>query len=205
MSITTYDELKSSIADFLNRDDLTSVIPTFISLTEADINRKIRHWRMENRATAEVDSRYSAIPADFLEPIRLHLEGNHAPLESISSYQMQELRQSSLDTAGRPQYYCLTQGEIELYPTPNQAENLEMYYYAKLPALTASVSTNAILEYHPDIYLYGSLTHTAPYLGEDARAATWARLYQNAVDGAQKESDSAKTSGSGLRMKLRSY
>lgn len=205
MSITTYDELKSSIADFLNRDDLTSVIPTFISLAEADMNRKLRHWRMENRATAEVDSRYSAIPADFLEPIRLHLEGNHAPLESISSYRMQELRQSSLDTAGRPQYYCFTQGEIELYPTPNQAENLEMYYYAKLTALSASVSTNPILEYHPDIYLYGSLTHSAPYLGEDVRAETWARLYQNALGGAQKESDSAKTSGSGLRMKIRSY
>jgi len=205
VSITTYDELKSSIADFLNRDDLTSVVDTFIDLTEADINRKVRHWRMENRATAEVDGRYSAIPADFLEPIRLHLEGNHAPLESISSYRMQELRQSSMDTAGRPKYYCLTQGEIELYPTPNQTENLEMYYVAKLPALSSSVSTNVILEHHPDIYLYGCLSHSAPYLGEDARLVTWNNLYQNALAGAQNESDNAKLSGSGLRMKLRSY
>ena len=66
MSISTFAELKSSIADFLNRDDLTSVIPTFIKLAEADINRNVRHWRMENRATAEVDSQYSAIPTDLL-------------------------------------------------------------------------------------------------------------------------------------------
>ena len=39
MAITTYAELKSSIANWLNRDDLTSVIPDFISLTEAGINR----------------------------------------------------------------------------------------------------------------------------------------------------------------------
>ena len=205
MSITTYAELKSSIADFLNRDDLTSVIDTFIDLTEADINRKVRHWRMENRATAEVDSRYSAIPADFLEPIRLHLEGNHSPLENISSYRMQELRQSSMDAAGRPKYYCLTQGEIELYPTPSQTENLEMYYVARLPALSSSNQTNIILDYHPDIYLYGALSHSAPYLGEDPRISVWGQLYANAVEGAYLESSNAKSSGSGLRMKIRSY
>ena len=35
MAITTYSELKTSIANFLDRDDLTSVIPDFISLAEA--------------------------------------------------------------------------------------------------------------------------------------------------------------------------
>ena len=35
MALTNFTELKSSIADFLNRDDLTSVIPTFIALAEA--------------------------------------------------------------------------------------------------------------------------------------------------------------------------
>ena len=45
MAITTYAELKSSIANWLNRDDLTSVIPDFISLAEAQIARDVRHWR----------------------------------------------------------------------------------------------------------------------------------------------------------------
>ena len=39
MTITTYATLKTAIADFLNRDDLTSVIPTFIALAEADMQR----------------------------------------------------------------------------------------------------------------------------------------------------------------------
>ena len=51
MALTTYAELKTAIGDFLNRDDLTSVAPDFISLAEADINRRVRHWRMEGRAT----------------------------------------------------------------------------------------------------------------------------------------------------------
>ena len=47
MALTTYTGLKASIADFLNRDDLTSVIPDFVALAEAQINRDIRHWKME--------------------------------------------------------------------------------------------------------------------------------------------------------------
>ena len=56
MPITTYTELKAAIADFLNRDDLSAVVPTFISLAEADIQRRVRHWRMEKRSTAELDT-----------------------------------------------------------------------------------------------------------------------------------------------------
>ena len=66
MALTTYDELKSSIADFLDRDDLTTVIPDFITLAETKMNREIRHWRMEKRATAVLDTQYSALPNDFL-------------------------------------------------------------------------------------------------------------------------------------------
>ncbi len=43
MAVGTYAELKTSIADFLNRDDLTSAVPDFIKLAEADMNRKVKH------------------------------------------------------------------------------------------------------------------------------------------------------------------
>jgi hypothetical protein len=34
MAITTYSELKTAVADWLNRADLTSVIPDFIALAK---------------------------------------------------------------------------------------------------------------------------------------------------------------------------
>ena len=55
MAISTYTELKTSIANFLNRDDLTATIPDFISLAESSINNEIRHWRMETRAETTGD------------------------------------------------------------------------------------------------------------------------------------------------------
>jgi len=73
VSISNFTELKSSIADFLNRDDLTNVIPTFIRLAEAKMNRDIRHWRMETRKTALLDNQFTALPIDFLSPVRMTL------------------------------------------------------------------------------------------------------------------------------------
>ena len=66
MTITNYSNLQSTVADFLNRSDLTSVIPVFIQLAEAQINRDLRHWKMETRATATIDAgdQYSQVPPD---------------------------------------------------------------------------------------------------------------------------------------------
>ena len=113
MAITTYDELKTAIADFLNRDDLTSTIPTFIDLAEAALNRDLRHWRNENRAIAPVNSRYSALPSDFVEPIRMELSDDKTKVSLMSHYEMQTQREASNDKQGKPLFYNITQGEIE--------------------------------------------------------------------------------------------
>ena len=77
MALSNYTGLKASIADFLNRDDLTAVIPDFITLAEAQINRDIRHFKMEARSSGQQDAgdEYMQTPADWIETIRLHLTG----------------------------------------------------------------------------------------------------------------------------------
>ena len=205
MAITNYTELKDSIADTLNRDDLTSVIPSFISLAEAALNRDLRHWRNENRAVAPVSLRYTALPSDFVEPIRMELSADKAKVTLMSHYEMQTLRQSTNDRKGRPRHYNITQGEIELFPTPDTSYDLEMYYYGKIPDLSASTATNPVLTNFPDVYLYGALLHSAPYLGDDQRAQVWASLYRAAVDAINSQSEKAKQGAVGRKITIRSY
>lgn len=205
MAITTFSELKSAIANWLNRSDLTSVIPDFIALTEADMDRKIRHWRMEERSTASIDARYTALPSGFLEAVRFHLDVDERPVELVTPLFLQKQRNSNADATGRPQYYAIIAGQIEIWPTPDTTYTGELYYYARTAALSDSNTSNWILQYFPDTYLYGSLVQSAPYLVDDARAQTWAALYESAVGGINGNNDKAKFGGSGLRMQINSY
>lgn len=204
MALTTFAELKSSIADWLNRDDLTSVIPDFISLAEANMDRSIRHWRMEKRVTATVDGQYTGLIGDYLEGIRFSI-ANGDRLELLSQGEMQQRRTAYDDTTGKPRYYAISDGQLELYPTPDGSYTVEMLYYGQITPLSDSNTTNWLLTHHPDAYLYGSLVHASPYLGEDQRATVWASLYQSALDAINKESSDAKFGGSGRRLKIAAY
>jgi len=206
MPITTYAELKTSIADFLNRDDVAAISSTYISKAEADMNRQLRHFRQEKRSTVSITGQYSTLPTDYLETIRFYITGGDTnPLELISQSQLLDRKFRNLNTSGNPRYYAITAGEIEVYPVPDGTYTSELYYYGKTPALSDNNTSNWILEHHPDAYLYGSLIHSAVYLKEDERLKVWAALYQSAIDAINQESEKAKFSGSGLRMKIRSY
>jgi hypothetical protein len=205
MAITTYAELKTSVGNWLNRDDLTAVIPDFISLAEADIERKVRHWQMEQRSTASLDARYTQLPPGFLEAVRFHLDVDESPIELLTPLALQQRRKNNNDTTGKPQFYAVIAGQLEVWPTPDATYTGELYYYQRVTPLSDAAPSNWILQFYPDTYLYGTLVHSAPYLVDDARAATWAALYQSAIDGINSNNDRAKFGGSGLRMQINTY
>lgn len=207
MSISTYSELKSTIADYLNRDDLTGIIPTFIALAEANINRSLRHMKMETRASGQQDAgdRFMEIPTDWLETIRFAVtDAGTSPITLISRDDMADKRAKAenADTS-TPAFYSMIDQQFELYPTPSSTINVELSYYKKIPALSDSNTSNWLLADAPDVYLYGALLHSAPYLQEDERAQVWAQLYSAGMQTLQSASDTSRYSGSGLKMKVR--
>lgn len=200
MALDTYANLQASIGDFLNRDDLTSVIPDFITLAEAQAQRDIEHWRMEKRAEVTLTDRYTSLPDDFVKPTRLYVTGANKALVPITQAEMQDKRAASGDSGGTERFYCITAGEIEIYPSPSSG-TLEMYYVGKIPVLSDSNTTNWLLDEAPDVYLYGALSQSAPYLKDDARLAVWSTLYSNAVNGLNSASEDAKWGGQGLKLR----
>lgn len=202
--IADYAELQTSIADFLNRDDLTAAIPTFIRLCEARIDRELRHWRQEQRSTAVLDAQYSTLPTNFLRPIRLQLLDTYTgEIAPISTAQMLQMRQDRADITGRPEYYALTSNSLELFPTPDSSYTAALVYYGRIAALSDTNTTNWLLTEAPDVYLYGSLIHTAPYLKDDARLGVWESLFGLGLGALNTSSGDAKYGGTGLRMKTR--
>lgn len=205
-TITNYANLQTTIADFLNRDDLTSVIPTFIQLAEAQMNRDLRHWRMEVRASGQQSSgdAYMQIPADWVETIRFHItDGGTKPLDLISRKALEDKRAGNENMSGTPRYYTHADSQFELYPTPNEDTNTELLYFAKIPSLSDGNTSNWLLEDAPDVYLYGALIHSSPYLAEDERVGVWAQMYSAAVSQLNDKSEKSRMSGSGLTVKIR--
>lgn len=198
MALSTYAELQTAIADFLNRDDLGTAAQTFIQLAEAQIARDVRHWRMEKRSTATFDEGEEWLPSDWAETIRLGVVDGRE-IRMVSEAEMMRLRTEN--TSGNTQIpvYTIVAGQIDIFPTLSEA--VELVYFARVPALSDSNTTNWLLTYAPDVYLYGALMHSAGYLKDDGRVAIWTGLYTAAVGNLNNSSMAAKSSGP-LRMNM---
>ena len=81
--------------------------------------------------------------------------------------------------------------------------NASLVYYARVPTLSVSNTTNWLLTEAPDVYLYGALVHSAPYLKDDARIQVWEALLAQGINNLNTSSADAKYGGSGLVMRTK--
>jgi len=197
MAITTYSELQTTAADYLNREDLSAVIPSFITLAEAKFNRELRVRDMLVRASATSDDEYVALPDDFLEHYSLELVTSEArsPMDYVGPNEAKAMKAAHL-TAGvgvaRTNYrYTMIDGAFEIVPAPNADLDLRLVYYAKIPALSDSNTTNWLLTKSPDLYLYSTLLEASPYLKDDDRVQIWGAARQQVMDAMMLESERA--------------
>lgn len=206
MALSTYAELKTSIGDWLNRADLATTIPDFISLAEAQIERNLRTRQMIVRANASFDSEYGAVPSDFLETKSLKLTSTNpiTPLQFLSIDDMDETR-SQYTASGKPRFFTVVGNQLRIAPTPDSTYTAELIYFAKLTKLSNSVTVNWLLTSSPDIYLYGALLQAAPYLQDDARIQTWATLYERALNDLKTADARASTSGGSLLTRAKTF
>ena len=194
MALGNYTELQASIADFLNRSDLTLVIPDFITMAEADMNRTLRIKDMSVRTRAPLSGQYLKLPPDFLGVRNIELMTDPVTPLQYRNLQNLDLHRVSNGT-GKPIYYSIMQNNLEFAPAPDSTDyTLEIVYYQKIPPLAVN-STNHILDNHPDLYVYSSLSHSAPYLHSDERIGVWAGKYQQIIEQITKSDDKARFSG----------
>lgn len=182
MALTTYSELQDSVADWLNRTDLTTQIVDFITLAETEISRWARFWWNEKRAYAVPTSAFIALPTDYvgMRNVQWNYSNYRIPLEQVSPELVD--RYEMLTSEGLPQFYCVQDGQIELRPSPNSGNTtqIEISYYFKPAVLTDTNTTNELLENAPDLLLYACLMIGAKITLDDKRYALYSAEYQQA-------------------------
>lgn len=196
MAFSTYSELKTSIANFLARDDLTSQIPDFIRLAEARMSRELDARSMEKRATATTvagDS-YISLPTDLREIRNVQL--NTDPVKTLDYYTVQMINTDYAGQGqGKPKAYSIVGTEILLKPTPDAAYTLEIVYGENVQALSDEDTNNTILIRHPDAYLYGSLMNAYTYLMDETRASQYDQLFTRIMDEIIRDTEKARYGG----------
>lgn len=200
-TITNYTTLQSTIADYLNRADLTAQIPTFIQMAEADMNTRLRTREMIVRAEATSNNEFVQLPSDWVEAINLHIVDGKQPLRFVTLDEADRIVAEKYYT--QVIAYSLMNGALELVPAPGADVDIEMIYYGKIPALSAQQATNWLLTKAPDVYLYGSLLHAQPFLMDDQRMPVFATLYNSRIEALNEESMKSTHSGSPLIARAR--
>jgi hypothetical protein len=201
MAFTSYSDLKTTIASYLARSDLTAMIPTFVQLAELRLRREIRTRQMLVVATASTTGGVSTvgIPSNFLEMRDIHINSN--PTTTLSYKAPNAFYSSSRATeSGKPTDYTVLASELQLSPIPDSAYVLQMLYYAQPEFLSDSNPSNVFLANFPDALLYASLGEAEPYLMNDARLQTWATLYERAISSISISDQSSEYSGQPMSM-----
>ena len=201
MALATYSDLKSSVANYLGRTDLTSQIPDFITLAELRLSRDVRTRKMLKTATATmtVGDATVGLPSDFLAIRDVYVQGT--PRTTVSYLSPSAFSANSrADEQGLPVFYTLRSNEFEFAPKPDSAYTIQMLYYFKPAALSDTNTSNEFMANYPDALLYASLLEAEPYLMNDARLATWANLYNQAIERIGTSDEQAEYSGVPLSM-----
>jgi hypothetical protein len=195
MALSTYDELKASVADWLNKTNLTDQVPDFIAISVARANRLLRTQDMQCRAQATFSDEYFSLPGDFRGltdiKIREDVDDDWSRLTFKTHVEMNDLDDGS---TGRPRYYTLLTGsKIRVLPVPDQTYTAEMVVFEKVE-LDSTHSTSWLLTDHPDVVLYGALIAASAFLDNDERIPTWGAMHTAAIK-ELRESDRFNRSG----------
>ena len=149
----TFATLKTDIAEYLHRTDLTAKIPGFIKLAENFMFRELNLREIETKVTGAVVVAAIGLPADFHTLVRITTTFN------------------GLELALDKSKYNFTGNAFTLSVTPSAGFTYTLYYKAILAPLSDTVATNWLETNAGDLYLYTSILEAARWTQNTALIA----------------------------------
>jgi len=208
MAISTYAEVVTAIQSYMmERSDLSTNAPEFITLGEGVVNYgfqgdvinipALRVRDMETKTSLAPTSNVCTIPSDFLEYKRVVEEAStRRPLKYITEDGADELYPSR--ASGLSNHFMIIASTLTALPL--SSNNIELTYYARVPALTASATTNWLLTKHPGIYLRASLFMAAEYIKDTEEMLKQGSMLAGLVKGFNNADNMAKFGNAGITL-----
>jgi hypothetical protein len=179
-------ELNDLLTRYLKRTDLVDLYDDWVQFASNVIDQELRTPEQEYRSVTIPTEQFVSLPTDFIE--MRHIEYNGCPLRFVTADQLDGMRALNLHGL---QYYTIVDSQLELCPAPtaDSTGTLEMFYYAKLPAIPTTGATNKVLTAYPQLYLYRCMIEASAFrlaAGDDqSYKALWTDYARTLNDRAQ--------------------
>lgn len=219
MSLLNFGDLKTAIAGYSGRGDLTSTganfarVLEFIDLAETRMNRdlaRISAGEVQTQQLATVAGVETVdLPQDFNGSRRMVVvDASHT--WTVPYATPEELLTEFPTTAqGRPRKFTFIGKDgasdtlqAHFRPIPDAAYVLWCVYYRKVPTMVGAPDTftNWMMTVNPDAYLYASLIEEALWEGNGVAMQQWATAYGKALEDLKGLDKKRSHSGSALRV-----
>lgn len=200
--ITDYASLQAHVTDTLNRTDLDTVVVNFIQQFEQQAKRDIRLTQHVEQSTFLASADGDAMPSDMYRLDAWYHDGAtyFGPIGIVGADEVGHLK-ASYGATGVPQFAALvgdgSGGWTARYaPVPDASHTTKITYLRRILSLSDTNTTNYLLTQAPDIYLYGVLAESAPYLKDDNRVGLWKTLLEERIEAFRIAQQDAQFGGS---------
>jgi hypothetical protein len=182
MAFTNYAALQASVAAWLRRSDLSTQIPDFVALAEANMNRILRTSKQLLHDDFLIDAEFVDLPLQFrmLRTLRLK-SGTWRLLRQISPEEMAKRKAIPAVIVMEPREFVAVGAQLEFWPVPDRPYPARMDYQLQIPPLSSTAPVNWILTDHPDCYLFGALAAAYAFLKNDERAGVFQGQFVRAM------------------------
>ena len=205
MSITTYGQLKTAVATWLNRSNLTDRIPEFIALAETRIHygsmeqpyqsEPLRIRAMENSVSTTIDAQTTQLPTGFLQARRFYL--NTDPIRKMDLVSTDNFWATFISTTtGEPRQFCIEGENIVVGPSPDGSYTGRLLYYKAFTSLSDNSDTNWLLTNASGAYLYGALIEAHKFTRNQAEAQNAYNSFMGVINGLNFADKNDRQSGS---------
>lgn len=204
-----FGSVKTTVESYLNRSDLTSVVPSFIQLAQKKLERAWDYNHMESNSTVAITNTGSEDDGYISRPTRYKSVKWMSVVDDNEYYRMFQTSTVGLlqkypeqnDDRDRPEAFSSNEAtdEFIIRPLPDQAYSIEAVTYCYTAELSADVDTNWWTENAWECLLFGALLESAPYLStEDKQIQVWATMYADKVKTLQQAQKSERADDLGM-------
>lgn len=189
MALTTYTELQTAVAAWLQRSDIAAAqVQEFIRLAEEQITSDLSGCAFMQVSPSPIALSSGAagftLPLEASSLISARLVSPDQPLNIVGAG---ELKRGAWSTTGTPRDCAITGStdagllNVAVWPTPETDYTVQCTYVQAVPALSGSRAANFILLRAPSLYLFGSLLEAEAFTVNDPRVPFWQARYDRAL------------------------